>query len=119
MLDASVFHAQGANDDDPVSAEQHRSRSIEEWADDDDDEDSWKDVLQARVNQLELVLPLGSQAALHHAVDHASAAPPGLPTLLLPGQHALITDHTKPQVWNLDTAPPSALKAYSPCLLTG
>lgn len=29
---------------------------MEEWADDEDEEDAWKDMLQAKVNQLELVI---------------------------------------------------------------
>uniref|UniRef100_K3WMX6 Uncharacterized protein n=1 Tax=Globisporangium ultimum (strain ATCC 200006 / CBS 805.95 / DAOM BR144) TaxID=431595 RepID=K3WMX6_GLOUD len=37
----------------------HR-RSMEEWADDDDEEDTWKDMLQAKVNQLELVIQQNS-----------------------------------------------------------
>jgi hypothetical protein len=31
-------------------------QSMSEWADNDDDEDQWKDALQARVDQLELVV---------------------------------------------------------------
>lgn len=41
---------------------QHR-RSMEEWADDDDDEDAWKDMLQAKVNQLELVIQSNNEAS--------------------------------------------------------
>lgn len=104
--DAAVRHVccsrfQALNANDHVYVAQHRSRSIEEWADDDEDEDNWKEVLQDRVNQLELVLPLGTQT-LRHTVDHVSAVPPGLPIFLLPDEHALITDHTKPQVPSLE-----------------
>lgn len=53
-----------------------QSKSIADWADDEDDEDVWKDALQARVNQLELVLqaPGGAGAA---AEGDAAPRPPG------------------------------------------
>lgn len=35
---------------------------MEEWADDDDEEDAWKDLLQAKVNQLELVIQSNNDA---------------------------------------------------------
>ncbi|RLN71016.1 hypothetical protein BBJ28_00013987 [Nothophytophthora sp. Chile5] len=37
-------------------------RSMEEWADDDDEEENWKDALQDRVNQLELVFQHNNDA---------------------------------------------------------
>lgn len=51
---------------------QHR-RSMEEWADDDDEEDAWKDMLQAKVNQLELVIQSNNEAS---ASSSSSQMPP-------------------------------------------
>ncbi|OWZ19646.1 hypothetical protein PHMEG_0006075 [Phytophthora megakarya] len=46
-------------------------KSMEEWADDDDEEENWKDALQDRVNQLELAFQHDAEAVesrrqLHH-----------------------------------------------------
>ncbi|EGZ10979.1 hypothetical protein PHYSODRAFT_347610 [Phytophthora sojae] len=38
-------------------------KSMEEWADDDDEEENWKDALQDRVNQLELAFQHNNDAA--------------------------------------------------------
>lgn len=61
----------------PTAAPDMSRRGIEAWAEDDDDEDGWKDALQARVDQLELAVPnnngeSGKAQASHKATKPAS-----------------------------------------------
>lgn len=46
---------------------------MEEWADDDDEEDAWKDMLQAKVNQLELVIQSNNEASASSQMPPAAA----------------------------------------------
>ncbi|TMW67070.1 hypothetical protein Poli38472_012186 [Pythium oligandrum] len=47
-----------------TSLSEENRRCMEDWADNDEDEDNWKDALQARVNQLELVVPSKSETSM-------------------------------------------------------
>ncbi|CAI5727074.1 unnamed protein product [Hyaloperonospora brassicae] len=94
LLECDVAAKSGGG---PLGLQLAQQRSMEAWADEDDEEDNWKDALQDRVDQLELAfLPHDGEDAVaaedRHGLDQQSVCQ--LQT------HELRTWHTEGKVAN-------------------